>query len=295
MNHLGNHTRRSWAASLGVIALVATVACNGPATTAAIPGAMPDPGETVLTVDEHPIGLSELEIVFEKRNVPEAERATFAWTPNGKKLSEEYAVAVALYEQAVAAKLYDDPEVRLQLQLAERQVLAGAMREKLAKAAVTDAAIQKYYDDNKPRFDKTEVKARHIVVGSETEANEIKAQLASGVDFATLAKTKSIDKKTAAKGGDVGWFHLHEERNFGDKVFEEKPGTVVGPIESRMGFHVVEVLDRRANTPLEEVKPEAAAQLEHAESTRIVDELRKNMKVAWVKEPDPGEPTIGQR
>lgn len=281
--------------------VLALSACNTPAdtTTAGSTGStgsasagIPDPGEKVLSVNGTPIGLNELGLVFEKMRVPKDQIPEFAWTRNGKKAAEDYGLAVVLHERALAENLKADPDVQKQLALAERQVLASAMRTKLAKAAVTDAAITEFYEKNKSRFDKPEVKARQIRVATEPEAQEVLARLKKGEDFATVAKEKSTDPGSKAKGGDVGWFQEQANPIFGKDAFAAEKGAMIGPIENRGAFYVVEVQDKRDSTPMEEVRPEAAEQIEHAESTKVIEDLRSSLKYEWVREPS-NEPAPG--
>lgn len=273
--------------------LIALSACNGspppaPAAPAAQPGAIADPGEVVLTVNGMPVGKKELDLVFRRMKVPADQLDGFAWTTPGKHVAEEYALARVLYQKALDEKLYDDPEVAMQLAFAERQILGSAMREKLAHDAVNDAAVQKYYEENKDRFTKPEVHARQIQVADETLARELGERLKKGEDFAQLAKDHSTDQLSKRVGGDVGWFHEHENPLYGDAAFGAPVGTIVGPIQSRVGWHIVEVLGKRDATPLEDVKPEAEQQIEHKEGVRIIEEMRNQMKLEWVKAPEGG-------
>lgn len=278
---------------------LALCACNTPSSTAPAASSavseMPDPGEKVLSVNGTPIGLNELELVFSKMRVPDDKLAEFAWTSGGKRYAEEYALAVVLAQKAAAENVQNDPEVQKQLVLAQRQVLAAAMREKMAKAAVTEAAIADYYEKNKARFEKPEVHVRQIRVTTEPEAQELLERLKKGEDFAALAKEKSKDI-SGKNGGDVGWLHEKENPVFGDQALAAEKGALLGPIEGKQGFHVVEVLDKRDKTPIEDVRPEAAAQIEHAETTRLMDEMRKSLVIEWVKEPSteemPGIPDL---
>ena len=75
------------------------------------------------------------------------------------------------------------------------------------KAAVTDDAMQKVYDEAvKQMGNEQEVRARHILVPTEDEAKAILAEIKKGTDFAELAKQKSKDPGAAAEGGDLGYF-----------------------------------------------------------------------------------------
>ena len=174
------------------------VACNTPPPAPApgaapIPGHIAAPGETVLTVDGTPVGLDELELVFKRMKVPDDQLADYAWTRHGKEVAESYAMGTVLYEKALQDKLYEDPEVKMQLASAERQILYSAERDKLAKASVTDEAVKKYYDDNKDRYDKPEVRASQILVPDEATAKDVLARIQKGEDFETLARQLSTD------------------------------------------------------------------------------------------------------
>ena len=50
-----------------------------------------------------------------------------------------------------------------------------------------------------------QVSGRDIMVATPKDADSILQQLKNGADFATLAKQKSVDNNTKAKGGDLGW------------------------------------------------------------------------------------------
>jgi parvulin-like peptidyl-prolyl isomerase len=89
------------------------------------------------------------------------------------------------------------------------------------------------------------VHARHILVKTEAEAQDILARLNGGEDFAALAAAHSVDVTTASTGGDLGWFPRGgllvpevEEAAFG-----QQPGQVSGVISSAWGFHIVETLE----------------------------------------------------
>jgi hypothetical protein len=277
--------------------LLAIAACNNqtpaPAPAAAEPGTIANPGETVLSVNGVPIGANELDLVFKRMKIPDDQRSTWAWTRGGKHVAEEYALATVLYHKALDEKLYDDPEVQLQLAFAARQILGAAEREKLAKSAVTEDAIKKYYEDNKARFDKPEVRARQIQVADEATAKDVYDRLKKGESFEQLAKDHSVDQLSKAKGGDVGWFHEHENPLWGDAAFAAKKGDLIGPLQTRVGWHVIEVTDRRDSTPIEDVRDEAIEQIQHQQAVTVLDGIRSEMKVEWVKQPEGDAPGGG--
>jgi len=84
--------------------------------------------------------------------------------------------------------------------------------------------------------------ARHILVETRAEADEVFALLAEGADFAELAIARSQDPGSAAEGGQLG----ARERGiyvppFDEAVWGARLNTVLEPVESDFGFHIIEV------------------------------------------------------
>jgi peptidyl-prolyl cis-trans isomerase C len=86
--------------------------------------------------------------------------------------------------------------------------------------------------------------ALHILVKTEKEAKELKAQLDSGANFGALAKKHSLcpSKK---KGGDLGEFRRGQMvKTFDDVVFKRPILKVHGPIKTKFGYHLIKTLYR---------------------------------------------------
>jgi len=86
--------------------------------------------------------------------------------------------------------------------------------------------------------------ALHILVKTQQEAMELKAQLDKGADFAKLAKKHSLcpSKK---KGGDLGEFRRGQMvKAFDDVVFKKPLLKVHGPIKTKFGYHLIKTLYR---------------------------------------------------
>lgn len=86
--------------------------------------------------------------------------------------------------------------------------------------------------------------ALHILVKTEKEAKELKAQLDSGANFGVLAKKYSLcpSKK---KGGDLGEFRRGQMvKAFDDVVFKRPILKVHGPIKTKFGYHLIKTLYR---------------------------------------------------
>jgi len=271
-----------------IVFALTLLACGTPPSGGSrVPGSIPDRGETVLTVNGTPIGRKELDVLFRRMRVPEDQLDGFLTTARGRQVAEDYAIATVLYERAIAQNLHQDPQTQLELAFTERQVLANRLKEEMSKAAVTPESVDKWYEDNKARFDKPQVKVRHILVATEQEAKDVMARLEKGEDFTALAKSVSKDTRSATKGGDLGWIRKHENPQIGEAAFAAEIGKVQGPVQSRLGYHVFEVMEKRESTPLEEVRPAAEKQLAQTEGAKQLEALKKEAKIEWAPGMEP--------
>ncbi len=150
-------------------------------------------------------------------------------------------------------------------------VLQEKVQEQLTSdLEVTDEDVEAFYEENKEaRYDLAS--ARHILVETEEEAQEVLRRLEAGEDFAELAKELSTDTGSGAQGGDLGEFTRDRMvPEFADAVFNAEPGDVVGPVETQFGFHIIEVTDRSAPS-LEEVSEDIRAELSQGQGQEVVE------------------------
>src|SRR5882672_942037 len=88
----------------------------------------------------------------------------------------------------------------------------------------------------------------------------IRAQLQRGDDFATIAKSVSEDKVSAADGGDMGWVQPTDFIPEFEQMLATMPlNEVSEPLRTRYGWHLVEVLGRRSQDTTDEVKREGCS------------------------------------
>ncbi len=90
-----------------------------------------------------------------------------------------------------------------------------------------------------------EVRASHILVGSEGEAVAISKKLATGSKFEELARQYS-KCPSREKGGDLGFFgHGMMVKEFEDAAFSMPVGQVSKPVKTQFGFHLIKVTGKR--------------------------------------------------
>jgi peptidyl-prolyl cis-trans isomerase C len=91
---------------------------------------------------------------------------------------------------------------------------------------------------------KVRAKARHILVETREECEDIKKQIEDGADFAAMAREYS-KCPSSEDGGNLGEFSPGEMvAAFDEIVFVREVGKVHGPIETEFGFHLVEITSR---------------------------------------------------
>ncbi|WP_206458787.1 peptidylprolyl isomerase [Anaerovorax sp. IOR16] len=153
-----------------------------------------------------------------------------------------------------------------------------------------------YYTANSALFTLNDLylTASHILVDTEKEAKEIKAELDNGADFAELAKEKSKDPGSKDKGGELGTFKDGDMiPEFWEGAKELKVGEISEPVKSSFGYHIIKLTDRKEPglSSFEEVKTQAEDYVINQKYQEKVAELKKEIKVEYLdkKEIKPDE------
>ncbi len=160
--------------------------------------------------------------------------------------------------------LHEGSEFKRQIDSATEQILRQIFLEQLSESALSDAAIQNYYDENIVSVEgDVEVRARHILLETEEDAQAVVEDLKGGADFEQLARDRSTGPSARA-GGDLGYFARESMvAPFAEAAFAMDIGEVSEPVQTQFGWHVIKVEDRRevAPPPLDEVRDEVSRQL----------------------------------
>ncbi len=244
------------------------------------------PDYTVLTLNGQPIKNSEVEDMwkglFAGAQAPDFNTFDESVRQNVLRgvISERL-----LYQEAQKAGVDKEADVQKRLENLKRQLVIQSFIEQKSKTLVSDEDLKKAYDAKVAELKgQEEVRARHILVKTEEEAKELSAQLKKGGDFEKIAKEKSIDKASAAQGGDLNYFT--KERmvpSFSEAAFKLKKGETSAPVKSDFGWHIIQVTDRRpVNVPsFDEMKESLRAEAQGKATQAYVEGLLKTADVKY--------------
>ena len=152
----------------------------------------------------------------------------------------------------------ETPEIAAQVEALRRNLVSQAAVEAHLEGAITEEEVQAAYEAAIEGFEPApEYRASHILVATEEEAGAVVAELEGGADFAEIARERSTDPGSGARGGDLGWFgegRMVPEFETAVKALE--PGATSAPVQSQFGWHVIRLEETRESSPpaIEEVR-----------------------------------------
>ena len=165
--------------------------------------------------------------------------------------------------------------------------------ELVQKITVSDKEIKTYYDSNPDFFRQSEqVRASHILIKVDPQAEEsqkaearkalekIQLKLKEGDDFSALAK-ESSQCPSSAKGGDLSYFKRGQmAKPFEDAAFALKPGEVSDIVETRFGYHLIKVVDKKTKSmiPYQDVKDRLGQHLKQEKARKEVSLYLEKLK-----------------
>ncbi|MDP1900147.1 MAG: peptidylprolyl isomerase [Rubrivivax sp.] len=234
-------------------------------------------------------GLSITKADFEQMLSGDPRFARAMAQPEAKlALGTDFGKAFALEAEARKRKLEQSPSVQLKIRNYTTQLLANELLVSLRKGYLKDdAALAALYEKNKEAY--AEPRVRQILVRMQgsavalrkgkpdlslaqarTKAEVLRAKLASGADFAALARAESDDLGSIKTGGDIGFVPKGTaDAEFEAVAFSLPVGTTSGVIKTGYGFHLIRVEERRPMA-LEAVKEILANELAHRDLDGII-------------------------
>jgi len=131
-------------------------------------------------------------------------------------------------------------------------------------APVSDAEVERYYDDHRDEFARSAVAYTSFVAiprapdasdsaAARARVDQLRADLVSAdADaFADAARRESADSVSGAEGGDLGWFSRANPpfvAEFTAALRELRPGQLSAPVLTQFGYHLIRVTDTRPDS-----------------------------------------------
>jgi peptidyl-prolyl cis-trans isomerase C len=265
-----------------------------PAATPAVPPAAavelaPDPDRVYAIIDGVPITEADLDVaaqdyIEELNQMPPEARLTQLLN---------VVIDMRLLARAAESAGVDKQEIVVRrLAFNRSRALRNEYLRDKATKVVTKESVQVRFDKEVADFKPgDEFHLHHILVKTEAEAKAVIVEIEKGGDFATLAKAKSIDPGSGARGGDLGFVPAGKTfPEFEKAAFALEVGAMTKqPVESQVGWHVIKLEEKRKEPP-----PELAAEVERIRNDLIrefvngeVESLRAAAKIEIVPPPEP--------
>jgi peptidyl-prolyl cis-trans isomerase SurA len=178
---------------------------------------------------------------------------------NLENLKAQFPSEADFYQELEKAGIQlEDLKQNYRQNIRTKAILSRLVAKKIVpNIMVSPTAIRKFYDEHKDSMAVVpgRVKLAHIILPikqSEEEqkkgferALEVYKLLMSGGDFGVIAQEFSDDLSSRKYGGMLGKIKKGESfSEFEEKVFELKPGAASQPFPTRLGFHIVEIMNK---------------------------------------------------
>lgn len=261
------------AARLTALALAGAALLSGPAFADAVVAKI-----NGIEIKESDLKLAEAEVGSELHSIPEDKR---------KRLLLEFMIEMRLFAEAAdGQKLTTGPDFEKRLAYWNMRAKRDAFYEASVRGGISEAVVRGIYDDKVkeiPRED--EVNASHILVDGEEKAKEVLGKVEKGEDFSKLAEEYSSDPGSKANGGKLGYFGKGQMvKEFETAAFALKKGEVSKPVQSKFGWHIIKIEDRREK-PLptyEQVKDQILDSMVQQKGQQVAQELRGKAEIDYV-------------
>jgi peptidyl-prolyl cis-trans isomerase C len=263
-----------------LVAPPAALLLAAPTARGQVQAVNPASDPVVARVDGSAIHLSDVEAAV--RGLPEQFRAMPPQMLFPIMLDQIISQRV-LTNAARKLNLQDTPEVRARVARAEEEALQQALLAREIGPLLTDQALRARYEkDIASQPQEAQVRARHILLQTETEARNAIVALQAGADFATLARERSRGPG-AAEGGDLGFFKKEEMPDaFAEAAFALEPGQfTTTPVRTQFGWHVIKLEERREEPrpTFEQAEEELRRAIIDEAATRVIERLRAEASV----------------
>lgn len=149
---------------------------------------------------------------------------------------------------------------------------------------VTDEECEAYYNENKEQFKEEMIRAAHILVEEEEQANELLAAIEGGADFHELASANS-KCPSGSRGGDLGDFGRGQMvPEFEQAAFALNIGEISGVVKTQFGYHLIKLLDKKDVVPFTDVKGQIQQYLTSKKQNEMYSNFTQGLKSKYTVE-----------
>ncbi len=157
------------------------------------------------------------------------------------------------------------------------------LKKYLKEHPISNEDIEMAYTNFKKQFNEQEYKGQHILVKTKNEAKNLISKIKKGSDFSELAKSFSIDKASAEKGGDLDWFRLEDMvESFAKEVKGLQKNELSDVFQTQFGWHIFKLIEKKPLMPpeLSEIKKRLEDDLKKRKLRDHIKELRRNAEIS---------------
>lgn len=263
---------------LKIALLIATITIST-FSTAYIVAAEKKDEATLAVVNGKKITEETLALYARQRNLPPGG----ASPQQRKALIEELINRELIYQDAITLGVDKSKAIQAEIEHQRVNIIASTMISRSSdRFAVSDQDMRKEYEARKGELGGKEMKARHILLNSKKEAEDIIAKLGKGDDFAKLASSHSTGP-SATNGGDLGWFRADQMvKSFADAAGRLKKGSYTKePVQTQYGWHVILLEDSRSveAPPFDSIKEQIRVGLQNKLIEQYISGLREKAKI----------------
>jgi foldase protein PrsA len=188
---------------------------------------------------------------------------------------------------STSGQTVSDLLLRVKLNMLSQKIQQKIVKQ---KSTVSQAQIQKYYNENKSRYGTPEKRSIQIILTkTEAEAKSAKKEVESGKSFASVATRVSIDPTSKKNGGKLPEVSKgQEEASLDQAIFSAKLKTLTGPVKTAFGYYVFEVLSTKGGSQqtLAQVQASIKQQLAATQQQEALSKFVKSFKTKWLAKTD---------
>lgn len=128
----------------------------------------------------------------------------------------------------------------------ERDILLDQITTSRLSLEELEVALRDFYARHQRELE--EIRVRHILVGTQREAEDVAQRLTAGVEFAPLAQRFSLDPLSRDQGGDLGWKKRRDlPSELSPLLFLIPPGRISNPVSTEYGWDIFMIEEKRSD------------------------------------------------